>query len=85
MDIGFDLASSKVLREGDGEGHALAYVHRHVTAADNPVPAVPIFLNTYFPPNQPRPRRCYEFGQAVRKAVEGFPGEARVGVLASGG
>jgi 3-O-methylgallate 3,4-dioxygenase len=53
--------------------------------ANKPVPAVPIFLNTYFPPNQPRPRRCYEFGQAVRKAVEAFPGDERIGVLASGG
>ena len=44
-----------------------------------------MFLNTYFPPNQPRPKRCYEFGQAMRKAVESFPGDARVGVLASGG
>ena len=26
-----------------------------------------------------------EFGQAVRKAVEAFPGDARVGILASGG
>jgi hypothetical protein len=85
MDFGFDLASSKALREGDGEGHALAYVHRHVLDAQNPPPVVPIFLNTYFPPNQPRPRRCYEFGQAVHKAVDAFAGDARVGVLASGG
>ena len=53
--------------------------------ARKPVAAVPIFLNTYFPPNQPRPKRCYEFGQAVRKAVEAFPGDERIGVLASGG
>ena len=85
MDLGFDLASSKSLREGEGEGHAIAYVHRHVVAADNPVPVVPVFLNTYYPPNQPRPARCYEFGQAVRSAVEAFPGDQRVGVLASGG
>ena len=85
MDLGFDLASSKSLREGEGEGHALAYVHRHVVAADNPVPVVPIFLNTYYPPNQPRPARCYAFGQAVRRAVEAFAGDLRVGVLASGG
>ena len=38
----------------------------------NPIPVVPIFLNTYYPPNQPRPHRCYAFGQAVRKAAEGF-------------
>ena len=85
MDGGFDPASSKSLREGEGEGHALAYVHRHVVAADNPVPVVPVFLNTYYAPNQPRPARCYAFGQAVRRAVEAFAGDIKVGVLASGG
>jgi 3-O-methylgallate 3,4-dioxygenase len=85
MDAGFDMASSQRLPQGEGEGHAIAYVHRRVMDAKNPVAAVPIFLNTYFPPNQPRPKRCYEFGQAVRKAVEAFPGGERIGVLASGG
>ena len=81
----FDIASSKTLREGDGEGHAVAYVHRHVLDARKPPAVVPVFLNTYFPPNQPTPRRCYLLGQSVRKAVESFAGDARVGVLASGG
>jgi hypothetical protein len=81
----FDPASSKSLRAGEGEGHAMAYVHRHVMDAGKPIPAVPVFLNTYFPPNQPSPRRCYKLGQAVRRAVESFPGGPRVGVLASGG
>ncbi len=85
MEAGFDIGASKCLPEGEGEGHAIAYVHRRVMDPTKPVAAVPIFLNTYFPPNQPRPRRCYEFGQAIRKVVESFPGEARVGVLASGG
>ena len=85
MDGGFDPASSKSLREGEGEGHALAYVHRHVVAAESPVPVVPVFLNTYYAPNQPRPARCYAFGQAVRRAVEAFAGDIKVGVLASGG
>jgi Catalytic LigB subunit of aromatic ring-opening dioxygenase len=85
MDNGFDVAASKRLPEGEGEGHAIAYVHRRVMDPANPVASVPIFVNTYYPPNQPRPRRCYAFGQAVRKAVEAFPGELRVGVLASGG
>ena len=84
MDMGFDIASSKCLPEGEGEGHAIAYVHRHVMDARQPVPAVPIFLNTYFPPNQPRPQRCYAFGQGLRRAVESFPGQGRIGVLASG-
>jgi Catalytic LigB subunit of aromatic ring-opening dioxygenase len=81
----FDLASSKSLRAGEGEGHAMAYVHRHVMDTETPIPAVPVFLNTYFPPNQPSPRRCYKLGQAVRRAIDSFPGTARVGVLASGG
>ncbi len=85
MDAGFDIAASQRLPEGEGEGHAIAYVHRRVMDANKPVPAVPVFLNTYFPPNQPRPQRCYAFGQAVRKAVEAFPSEERIGVLASGG
>jgi hypothetical protein len=85
MDADFDLAGSKRLREGEGEGHAVAYVHRHVMDSERPVPVVPIFLNTYFPPTQPRPRRCYQLGQGIARAVERFPGEARVGVLASGG
>jgi hypothetical protein len=84
-DSDFDIASSKSLREGEGEGHAVAYFHRHVLDARKAVPVVPVFLNTYFPPNQPRPRRCYLLGQAIRKAVESFPGDERIGVLASGG
>ncbi len=49
------------------------------------IPVVPVFLNTYYPPNQPTPGRCYKLGQAIRQAVESFPGNARVGVIASGG
>ena len=52
---------------------------------DKPVPIVPVLLNTYFPPSQPRPARCYAFGQALRKAVESFPADIRVGIAASGG
>lgn len=84
MDHGFDPASSKRMREGEGEGHAVAYVHRRVMD-ERPVPVVPVFLNTYFPPNQPRPRRCYELGEAIGKAVEAYPDGTRVGVIASGG
>jgi hypothetical protein len=81
----FDVASSKCLPEGEGEGHAMAYVHRHVLDVQNPVAVVPIFLNTYYEPNRPAPRRCYRFGQALQGAVESFPGNDHVGILASGG
>jgi hypothetical protein len=85
MESGFDPASSKRMRKGEGEGHGMAYVHRRLMDARRPIPIVPVFLNTYFPPNQPRPRRCYELGQAIRKAVESHAGDARVGIIASGG
>ncbi len=85
MESGFDPASSKCMRKGEGEGHGMAYVHRRLMDAQRPIPIVPVFLNTYFPPNQPRPRRCYELGQAIRKAVESHAGDARVGIIASGG
>ena len=85
MDNGFDPASSKCMRKGEGEGHGMAYVHRRLMDENNPIPIVPVFLNTYFAPNQPRPRRCYALGQAIRQAVEAFPGDARVGIIASGG
>ncbi len=85
MDNGFDPASSKRMRQGEGEGHGMAYVHRRLMDPAKPIPIVPVFLNTYFPPNQPRPRRCYELGQAIRKAVETYPEHARIGIIASGG
>jgi aromatic ring-opening dioxygenase LigB subunit len=46
---------------------------------------VPVMVNTYYPPNQPTPRRCYAFGQAVRRAIESWAGDKRVALMASGG
>ncbi|HET8748472.1 MAG TPA: protocatechuate 3,4-dioxygenase [Ramlibacter sp.] len=80
----FDLSCANTLAEGYGEGHAFGFVHNRLLAGMT-IPVLPIFLNTYFPPNQPTPGRCYRLGQAIRAAVESFPGDARVGVLASGG
>jgi len=85
MDGGFDPASSKCMRKGEGEGHGMAYVHRRLMDPEHPIPIVPVFLNTYFPPNQPRPRRCYQLGQAICKAIETYPSDSRIGIIASGG
>ena len=84
VDADFDVAVSDGLPEGQGEGHAFGFVHRRLLNGA-PLPVVPIFLNTYYPPNQPTPRRCFRLGQALRDAVKGFPGGLRVGVVASGG
>jgi hypothetical protein len=82
---GFDISQSKRLAKEHGEGHAFGFVHRRMMTDAHIIPIVPVALNTYFPPNQPRPRRCYELGQAIRAAVTSAKGSQRVGILASGG
>ena len=49
------------------------------------MPIVPVLLNTYYPPNQPTPRRCYQLGRAIRQAIEAWPVRKRVAIVASGG
>lgn len=80
----FDVATANGLPDGMGEGHAFGFVHRRLLTGD-PVPVVPVFLNTYYPPSQPTPRRCHDIGRAIRRAVEAYPEDLRVGIVASGG
>ena len=86
----FDVGCSSFLdphrggRSQGGIGHAFGFVY-HRLMTDKVIPTVPIMVNTYYPPNQPTPKRCYDIGRALRSAVEAWPTKARVGVLASGG
>jgi aromatic ring-opening dioxygenase catalytic subunit (LigB family) len=49
------------------------------------IPAiVPMLVNSIEPP-MPSLARCLEWGRLLRKAIQSFPGELRVGVLATGG
>lgn len=80
----FDVAYAEKLAQPRGEGHAFGFVHRRLMGA-SVVPVVPVVVNTYYPPNQPRPRRCFALGKSIARAVAGFPGDSRVGILASGG
>ncbi|TDD92254.1 extradiol dioxygenase [Actinomadura rubrisoli] len=50
----------------------------------NDLPVVPIFVNVYHPP-LPTMDRAYEFGAAVRRAIESMPGGERVLILSTGG
>ena len=79
----FDIAASDGVPAGEGEGHAIGFVHKRIMR--EVVPIVPVCINTYYPPNQPTPRRCYRLGQALREAVEAYPGDARIGIIGSGG
>jgi catalytic LigB subunit of aromatic ring-opening dioxygenase len=80
---GFDLSVTRGLSGEQREGHAYSFVHRFYIA--DAVPIVPVFLNAYYPPNQPSPARCLALGEALRRAIEAFPQQARIGVMASGG
>jgi hypothetical protein len=81
---GFDLSVMRSLAEGQREGHAYSFVHRFYLT-NGAVPIVPVFLNAYYPPNQPAPSRCLALGEALRRAIEAFPQDSRIGVMASGG
>jgi len=80
----FDVAHGRSLPHARGEGHAFGFVHRRLIA-EHIVPVLPIAVNTYYPPNQPRPGRCYRLGRAIRAAIETWPAARRVGIIASGG
>jgi 3-O-methylgallate 3,4-dioxygenase len=80
----FDVSFGASLPRPRGEGHAFGFVHRRLMAA-GVIPIVPLVVNTYYPPNQPTPRRCFSLGSAIRKAVEAWKEDARIGILASGG
>ena len=84
VDRQFDVAHSRQLPAGQGMGHAFGYLYQRILR-QRPIAALPIMVNTYYPPNQVTPPRCYALGQAVREAIAEWPGQARVAVMASGG
>ena len=80
----FDLAYAEKLAKPRGEGHAFGFVHRRLMG-ERIVPIVPLVVNTYYPPNQPRPKRCLALGRAIAQAVSRFDADLRIGIIASGG
>jgi 3-O-methylgallate 3,4-dioxygenase len=80
---GFDVSSLTQMPR-DETPHAFGFVYRQIML-DKPVPSVPVILNTFYPPNQPTIRRCYEFGRTLVEAIESWPTDARVALIASGG
>jgi hypothetical protein len=82
----FDVAASQVWPKHarNGASHAFGHIYRQVMR-DRVVPNVPVYQNTFFPPNQPTAKRSYQFGQAIRAAIESWPSDKRVAVFASGG
>jgi OH-DDVA oxygenase len=88
MSDGFDLAACMAQpKDAHGLknlGHAYGFIY-HRLLRDKPVPLVPVLINTFYPPNQPSPRRCYAFGRSIARAIASWPSNARVVVVGSGG
>jgi hypothetical protein len=90
MEKEFDVGTSKSLPSDGLEWsrgalpHAFGFVLRQIMK-DKPIPHVPVLINTFYPPNQPTAQRCHKFGQALKDAIESWPENLRVAVIASGG
>ena len=74
-DRGFDITAMKSLKGEQFEGHAYSFIHRRFMP-DGPIPIVPIMLNTYYPPNQPSPTRCFDLGTAIRRVDRRLSGRS---------
>lgn len=82
----FDVSAVAGLPEGQHEGHAYSFMHyRYLKGSSPVVPIVPVFINTYNPPNAPTPRRCVSFGAALKTLIAAYPEDIRIGLIASGG
>jgi 3-O-methylgallate 3,4-dioxygenase len=80
----FDVVAFSQQPEQRSLGHAFTFVRRRLMSGAQ-IPLLPVMINAYNPPNQPSPRRCFNFGRAVRRAIETYPDDITVAVVASGG
>jgi hypothetical protein len=85
---GFDPAQLTRLPTGaigsNAAPHAYGFVYRRIMR-DRVPPHVPVFVNTFYPPNQPPAGRCYQFGRALARAIASYPENWTVAAIASGG
>jgi 2,3-dihydroxyphenylpropionate 1,2-dioxygenase len=79
IEHGFDPAVS--MRMGVDHGITQPYV---ALDPETTTPFVPIMINCSGAP-RPSLKRCYDFGKAVGSAIEAYPENLRVLILASGG
>jgi hypothetical protein len=81
----FDVATVASTPPGHGFGHAYGFIIQRLLG-ERAVPVVPVMLNTsYYPPNQPSTKRCFDFGKALAAGIEASSVDARVVLVASGG
>lgn len=79
-----DVTALAALKDNEHEGHAYSYIHR-TYLQEKKIPVVPVFLNTYYPPNPPTPKRCVRLGRDIAELITQYPQDIKVGLIASGG
>ena len=88
-EAGFDPGASQRLPAGryghHGIPHGWGFVLQQILGGEAVVPVVPVFVNTFWEPNPPSARRCYDFGVALGAAIRSVPQDIRIGLVASGG
>ena len=88
----FDVSVSDNMPAGltgyDGIPHAFGFFYRRLLNdfAECPgMSTLPIFINDFFPPNQPTAKRVLNFGKVLGDAIRSWDSPKRVGIAASGG
>jgi hypothetical protein len=86
LDQNFDVGAMSAVADPEiaGIGHAFGIVAMRLMG-ERKTPMVPVFVNTYWPPNQFRAARAYDLGLAIRRAIDDLPDDVRVLIVASGG
>lgn len=67
-----------------GFGHAYGFIIERLFKGRR-IPIVPVLLNTYYPPNAPTARRCYDIGRKLAHLIAASKSDKRIAVAASGG
>jgi protocatechuate 4,5-dioxygenase beta chain len=78
MDQNFDFAFSNELKIDHSIICPIITVR-----PQNDLPVVPIYTNIFAPPLH-SPKRFYELGRAIRKAIDDFPSDKRVAAIGTG-
>jgi hypothetical protein len=83
IEEGIDVAANFQSVPGAGlDGAYNLLYQRYLPEAETPY--VPILVSRYMP-MQATPRRCFEFGLALRRVLDRWEADMRIGVMASGG
>ncbi|MQA64667.1 MAG: hypothetical protein GEU76_02010 [Alphaproteobacteria bacterium] len=79
----FDVACLDRLHDGAALDDAFTFPYEWLFGGRR-IPSVPFLLSRDLP-NQATPRRCHAVGIELGRLIRAFPGDARVGLVASGG